>query len=317
MIKNILITTYCILLASACLADGLEIMTERCIKQKDSLNVYNEKVSQNTDNTTAGRNLWFKKCYGGSDLAKQIDEKGALHFKYGQNYVNAYVALGYVRTDTKEGEDPVVVVPSPAKISDPCISKDLDKHKPIGMCVGGCYERDQEVLFEDGPISIGSEAAKNQSFVATLTKNSTIENPILQMTPLEQIVSDRKPVNQDILEIKTDTPGKYSVLKVTTNHPLVVSEGYMKRAEDIKPGDRLVRYDGSLATVLDIRSKQIFDKVYNVMVASGNARENVVIGQGYLNGSIYFQNGDFEKLNRELVRSSDTYIDSKDLRGSK
>lgn len=81
-------------------------------------------------------------------------------------------------------------------------------------------------------------------------------------------------------------------LSVTLNHPLVDGEGYMKKAEEFKIGDKLVLANGKKDKIVQINVVDFFGKVYNVAPKSNNSQENIVVAKGYLNGSHKFQTGE-------------------------
>ncbi|MNT27430.1 hypothetical protein D3C72_1630600 [compost metagenome] len=95
-------------------------------------------------------------------------------------------------------------------------------------------------------------------------------------------------------------------LRVTKNHPLLTADGMMKMASEFKSDDSLVQLGGSLDRIASIEEIKHFGKVYNLFVESDEAAKNIVVTNGYLNGTAYFQNAGAKDMNRSLFRSQMT-----------
>ncbi len=92
------------------------------------------------------------------------------------------------------------------------------------------------------------------------------------------------------------------VLRVTPNHPVLAADGSMKRADEFKVGDSLVELGGRLDPIVSLVANMHFGKVYNVFVKSSEPQRNVVVTNGYLNGTAFFQNEGASHLNKVLLR---------------
>ena len=55
---------------------------------------------------------------------------------------------------------------------------------------------------------------------------------------------------------------------------------------------------------MSIRKFNYFGKVYNLFVKSSALHKNIVVTNGYLNGTAYFQNDGAQHLNRQLFRGA-------------
>jgi hypothetical protein len=76
----------------------------------------------------------------------------------------------------------------------------------------------------------------------------------------------------------------------------------MKLAGEFKVGESLVMLGGVLDPIVSIEKVQYFGKVYNVFVKSAALQHNIVVTNGYLNGTAFFQNEGSNQLNRVLLR---------------
>lgn len=168
-----------------------------------------------------------------------------------------------------------------------------------GFCVASCYTPDQLVLYSDGytPISQAKETLRQD--IMTLAQGSTLEKISLVPNILKSYTVDQAPREQDILIIETEGGGR---LSVTTNHPLVLGIGVVRSAGELKIGDQLITQDGEKDPVTKITPKKYFGKVINVQMSNYNITDNIVVAQGYLNGSVFFQNADIKKVNRRVLR---------------
>lgn len=173
------------------------------------------------------------------------------------------------------------------------------------VCLASCATPEQMILSQaeaSGKLKYSSflEAWENDfKFVATLASNSSMSSKSVQKTAVDQWVTELIDTNHEILEFTTKSGGN---LRLTPNHPIVTDQGTMKFAEDFKAGENLVALGGVRDEIVSIRKFNYFGKVYNVFVKSNELHKNVVITNGYLNGTAYFQNDGAQHLNRRLFR---------------
>jgi len=175
------------------------------------------------------------------------------------------------------------------------------------MCAAGCYTPEQMVLFSDGYQGVADGMSANKKGVKTLTAQSSFNSGssqpsslAFQNSEIASFITDIVDAHQTILEIKTVSG---SEIRVTLNHPLVNEEGKVVAANTLKVGNSLVREDGQLDPIIEIKSGDYFGKVYNLSVASNDLKENIIVAQGFLNGSVRYQNEFVKDLNRDLLRS--------------
>ncbi|WNG20721.1 hypothetical protein [Cystobacter fuscus] len=179
-------------------------------------------------------------------------------------------------------------------------------YKPVsvvvdGICEPGCYMPDQKVLFQQGGVSIQEAQTRGISELVTLAAESTLGSIQLVQDTVERYTLDRDAASQEILHFRMESGGK---LAVTLEHPLVTSEGRVKKARLFTPGDSLVKQDGSLDKIVSIDSRQWYGKVYNLRPSNRDFVSNILVAEGYLNGSGRFQSEFVEELNRILLRDN-------------
>ncbi|HRK03112.1 MAG TPA: hypothetical protein PLH57_10655 [Oligoflexia bacterium] len=167
------------------------------------------------------------------------------------------------------------------------------------MCVGGCYTPEQIVLFSDGYKEIGSVIGGPGLELVTVHRESTSDSLKFTITPLEAMIASLQEGWNSIVEIQT-LSGK--MLRVTANHPMLTAKGVMVRADHLGESDLLVNEQGEPEAILAIAAGNYYGKVYNVQPATGDLLENIVVSNGLLTGSNYYQNEGVQNLNRQLLR---------------
>jgi hypothetical protein len=182
---------------------------------------------------------------------------------------------------------------------------------PVGftsgvVCVSSCYTPDQQILFKDGYQVLFNAFRENKQGVAVLSSQSTLERPILAVGEQVEYTTEAVDTKNDIVEISTNAG---PALKVTLNHPLLDDSGRMREAREFNVGDSLVKADGKAAQIVELRHSIHYGKVYNLSPALSKDADGqydlpaqILVAQGYLAGSNYFQNSGAKYMNRVLLR---------------
>lgn len=180
------------------------------------------------------------------------------------------------------------------------------KLKPIhiiqdGICEPGCYTPDQHVLFSEGPVEIARAQRSGRDDLMTLSPDSVFGKLELFRNTVLYYTLDQRPATQQILTFRMASGGK---LSVTLEHPLVTSAGSLKKARQFSIGEHLIQQDGSQDEIVDIEDQMWTGQAYNLKPITTDLTSNIVIAQGYLNGSGRFQSEYVEELNRILLRQN-------------
>jgi hypothetical protein len=141
---------------------------------------------------------------------------------------------------------------------------------------------------------------RNYSYVSTLKTNSDINSNRIEKIAVDKWVTTPVDADHDIIVFKMKSGGS---LKVTPNHPLLASDGLIKAARDFKVGDHLVVVGGKLDPIISLDHMNHYGKVYNLLVKSSDLKKNIVITNGYLNGTAFFQNKGAENMNRQIFKN--------------
>ena len=169
----------------------------------------------------------------------------------------------------------------------------------IGLCQAGCYTPDQQIQVGDQLQSVVAAHDSGTKSVTTLTADSTMDSPTYMTNQIARWTVDIAPASQPIITLKTKSGGS---LRVTTEHPLVTSDGVMKQAQNLVVGESLVREDGSPDPIVSTATKNEFTKTYNLRPTTTDLTSNILVAQGFMAGSARYQDEFLKYLNRALFR---------------
>jgi hypothetical protein len=171
----------------------------------------------------------------------------------------------------------------------------------VGECQVGCYTPEQKVRFSTGEVGIAEALQSHRTDLITLAPDASMDRLSFQTGRVVAYTADVVDAEQTILNIRTRLGGH---LRVTTNHPVLDGTGVMKQADEFQEGDELVREDGSLDPIVSIEKELYFGKTYNLKPSTYDAVTNIVVAQGFLNGSGRYQDKSVIEGNRILLRQN-------------
>ncbi|MEN0057507.1 MAG: PKD domain-containing protein [Bdellovibrio sp.] len=172
------------------------------------------------------------------------------------------------------------------------------------ICVSSCATPEQVILAEEVSgkmkyVSFIDALTQNTGHVASLKNAQSLHSKVVNKVKVDQWVTELIDSEHEILVFKMKSGRE---LRVTPNHPLLRADGVMKTAAEFTLSDSLVQLGGELDPIESISPIKHFGKVYNVFVQSDDTYKNILITNGYLNGSAYFQNSGAQDMNRSLFR---------------
>ncbi|WNZ64076.1 Hint domain-containing protein [Myxococcus sp. MxC21-1] len=170
-----------------------------------------------------------------------------------------------------------------------------------GVCEPGCYTPDQKILLSDGAMGIREALESGRMDLVTLSPEASFSAVELLDNKVEHYTLDRDATKQEILTFRTRSGGE---LRVTTEHPLVTPDGTLKRARELGVGDSLVDRHGQADEIVSLDTKWEYTRAYNVRPVTTDLTSNIIIAQGYLNGSQRFQSEYVDEMNRMILRSN-------------
>ncbi len=136
----------------------------------------------------------------------------------------------------------------------------------------GCFAKDVLITMSDGSRKRACEIGIGDIILGYGNRELTVED----------VVSGR---DKTVFAIQTEGNGE---IKVSGGHPMMC-EGKMKRAAQIKPGDRLNLADGRLAKVAAVETVDYDDMVYN-FTFDGEETGAYLIANGFYAGDLKMQN---------------------------
>jgi hypothetical protein len=149
-------------------------------------------------------------------------------------------------------------------------------------------------------VSFIEALTQNYGRVATLQSTSSMSSKNVIATKVDNWVTEMMDTEHEIREFHLQS-GR--TLRLTPNHPVVTEFGTMKTAAEFQAGESLVQLGGSLDRIISINDVQYFGKVYNLFVQSNAVHKNIVVTNGYLNGTAFFQNEGASQMNRVMFRN--------------
>jgi hypothetical protein len=155
----------------------------------------------------------------------------------------------------------------------------------LGFCKAGCYTPEQKVLFNGAYSGVQHAYESGSTTVTGLTAGSTLRNMGFAEQHIQTYVAGD--TTEDIF-VLTDKKG--DKIQVTSEHPMVLADGTVVKAKTLQRGDRLAKADGSTAKLTSVTTFPFTGTVWNVEPASHDKAENILVGQGFLTGSVRFQN---------------------------
>ncbi len=168
-------------------------------------------------------------------------------------------------------------------------------------CESSCYAPDQRVLFPDGPAAIADAHAAAKPEVMTVAPGSLLHEVSLQAQPTYSYTAELRDSTHPMVQLVMASGGK---LLVTTDHPMINSEGRLVEAQALKVGDELIKKDGTFDPIAKVIRTTHFGKVYNLRPDTSDRVSNILVAEDYLVGSSLFQNDEVGYMNRILLHKS-------------
>jgi hypothetical protein len=181
------------------------------------------------------------------------------------------------------------------------ICNQFDRHQYLGYCRCGCLARETQVFVEQDKVlkwvaidSLPGHEAESKLLTlaeqATMTTWDYLTPGLMAMT----IGPEKNP----LVWVKTTTG---LTIGLTETHGVLLSNGFMAKAVELKPGDVLVNMSGAPEVIASIERKQTTDDVFNVLTDAGtkNKAGHIIFANELAVGDLYWQNileSEFRKL---------------------
>lgn len=171
--------------------------------------------------------------------------------------------------------------------------------KVVGACSAGCYPPEQELEFGSRPVSIEHAFRSDARTVTALSSASEIGGTTFSEQLIESFVSGE--TNETLYTLIGQGSER---LVVTGEHPMVSADGSLVPARRLRAGDALLGKDGGLIELAEVATRPYKGWVWNVRPQSRNKLDNILVAQGFLTGSVRFQNEWANETYRLTLRDS-------------
>lgn len=257
--KNILIASavFAVCFSSTAMAQ----LSTRCF-QDDQLT---------TSELAKGRNAWARRC-GLITATREAYLNGENEYQVFTNGCYSYPAVPGGSTCTFF---------VPAVESAACIPN-LTK---LGTCVAGCVTPSMKVQFAGRMVPVPDAYESGVLTVTALSQDSTAGLLRYGEQPIRSFVAGD--TQEDIFTLETQEGRR---LEVTAEHPMVLEDGTMVKARTLTAGNVLMGADGAKLHLSRVTVFSFKGKVWNVRPESKEKIENVMNAEGFLTGSVRFQN---------------------------
>jgi len=173
-----------------------------------------------------------------------------------------------------------------------------DGFRKFTMCPAGCFEATMRVSFGDRYMTPAEAFGAGVGAVTALSEGASLDHLAFVEEPIGTFVRGRE--TGDLVEITCNTG---ATLRVTHNHPMIDATGTLLPARDVQVGTSLATVAGA-ARVTAVRRVPHDGLVWNVKPVKAEPKANVNVAEGFLTGSIRYQNEWASDAARLLLRQS-------------
>lgn len=173
-------------------------------------------------------------------------------------------------------------------------------HMIVAICPVGCFEEDTLVL------SLGADGSEKWVPVKEVTKDVKLfglnANAVLSSPSLDSRAIERMAYGPEETDLFVFTMSNGSVLRVTQNHGMLLSDGRIVEARKVVEGDLFVELNGSEVAVESITRAPTSADVYNFFLDVETPQEHILAAEGILIGDLAWQSTLASELNSISLR---------------
>lgn len=165
------------------------------------------------------------------------------------------------------------------------------KREPSGKCACGCFYPTSKIVVFDKSTNKELEVNAIDIFnndvfnFLTFSEDSKIDDLVEISAPIHSRVSGKEAL--PIVEIHLDNGRS---LKLTTKHAVVMFNGAVKKAKDIKTGDTLLGRYSDPISVTKISAINYGGNVYNFSTGNKGVKSDLIVSEGVVVGDLDYQN---------------------------
>ena len=173
-------------------------------------------------------------------------------------------------------------------------------NKIISACPCSCFDSSTNLLSTDESgnyVWLKVTEFKTGKSVVTLSEDSTVSNLALKNNTTSY--KTQGPEAKPIYILATE---EGNALKVTGDHGVLLADGRMVAAKDVKINDSFVSLSGPEKVLKIDRVPASGGEVHNILVDTKVKQEHLVIADGIVVGDLLWQNSLGSELNSVLLR---------------
>ena len=173
-------------------------------------------------------------------------------------------------------------------------------HMIVAICPVGCFEEDTLIL------SLGEDGSEKWVPVKNVTKDVKLfglnANALLSSPTLNGRAIKRMAYGPEETALFVFTMSNGSVLRVTQNHGMLLSDGRVIEARQVVEGDLFIDLKGSEVAVKSIARESTSADVYNFFLDVETPQEHILAAEGILVGDLAWQSTLASELNSISLR---------------
>ena len=172
-------------------------------------------------------------------------------------------------------------------------------HSIIAICPVGCFAEDTSILtFNSGDAKW--KLAKNVSIedqLAALGYEAPLSSPSFDNRSIKRLVHGDEEADLYVFHLSNGHR-----LRVTQHHGMVLADGRVVEARNVKASDLFVGLDGSDVEIEKITRQAAKADVYNFLVNADAPQEHVIVAEGVLVGDLAWQSTRVEEMDSIRLR---------------
>ncbi|KZN49713.1 Hint domain-containing protein [Pseudoalteromonas luteoviolacea] len=176
---------------------------------------------------------------------------------------------------------------------------DMFSHAIAAVCKCGCFEQDTLIrVLKDGKIQdIRAKDLGTEDSLVALNDDATLSN---MSTEVFEMKARTKGPETPALYVFTFEDG--NELKVTQHHGMLIGDGTMVAAKDVKVGHSMYNAEGVELKVASIEREYTKFDVYNFETQGDVTTNHIIVANGMFVGDLTWQNQFAADLGKVIVR---------------
>lgn len=177
----------------------------------------------------------------------------------------------------------------------------INRQNQIGaVCRCGCFAEDTKILVVNANTlqEVPVQTLTSRSSAITLTPQASLDALSFRQNRIQSVVSGNEGKPLYAMQLSNGR-----TLRLTAHHGVLLNNGKMVTASDVKVGDAFVAYDSDEPAVITAVTRETNTKpVYNFETSGNNATDHIIVAEGVLVGDLVWQNQRANELYQIILR---------------